>query len=82
MQMRIEDGGINMEERKDIEPVNWNTRNKVFLHYALNGMDLQEAYDLAMCRMYRLANKSLGWEKPPAFLIEKLNNYAEKTEEK
>ena len=70
-----------MEDRKIIEPIHWDTRNKVFIHYALNGMDLQEAYDLAMCKMYRLANKSLGWEKPPKSLIETLKNYEEKTEE-
>ena len=70
-----------MEDRKDIEPVLWNNRNKVFINLALNGMNLQDAYDLAMCRMYRLASKSLGWGKPPKSLIESLNNYKEKTEE-
>jgi len=69
------------KEEPTMEPINWDTRNKVFLHYALNGMSLQDAYDLAMCRMYRLANKSLGWGKPPISLIEKLNDYAEKKEQ-
>tara|TARA_R100001510_G_scaffold56994_1_gene63736 strand:+ start:782 stop:1108 length:327 start_codon:yes stop_codon:yes gene_type:complete len=67
--------------RNFMEPIHWETRNKVFINYALNGMNLQEAYDLAMCRMFRLANKSLGWEKPPVFLIEKINDYAEKKEQ-
>ena len=70
-----------MEDRKDIAPVNWSERNRVFIYQALNGMNLQDAYDLAMCRMYRLANKNLGWGKPPISLIERLNNYAEKKEQ-
>ena len=70
-----------MEDRNDIEPVLWSERNRVFIYHALNGMSLQDAYDLAMCRMYRLANKNLGWEKPPISLMERLNDYAEKKEE-
>ena len=70
-----------MEDRKNIAPVNWSDRNKVFIYHALNGMSLQDAYDLAMCRMHRLANMSLPWKKPPKSLIEMLRNYEEKTEE-
>ena len=70
-----------MEDRKDIAPVNWSERNRVFIYHALNGMNLQDAYDLAMCRMHRLANISLLWGKPPISLIEKLNDYAEKKEQ-
>ena len=68
-------------EEAEIKLVDWNIRNRVFIYHSLNGLSLQDAYDLAMCRMYRLVNKSLGWGKPPIPLIEKLNNYAEKTEE-
>ena len=75
-----------MEDRKDIEPVFWDIRNKIFIHQALKEdirtkAHLQNAYDIAMVTMYRVANKDLPWKEPPKSLIEKLNNYAEKTEE-
>ena len=74
-----------MEDRKDIEPVFWDIRNKAFIHHALKGdkskAHLQNAYDVAMVTMYRVANKDLPWKEPPKFLIEMLRNYEEKTEE-
>ena len=65
----------------EIKPVDLNTRNKVFLHYALNGMDLQEAYDLAMCKLYRAEGIDLPWGKPSAYLLGTLKNYMSKEEE-
>lgn len=75
-----------MEDRKDIEPVFWDIRNKVFIHTALGNdtkttAHLQNAYDIAMVTMYRMANIDLPWKEPPKSLIEMLKNYEEKTEE-
>ena len=71
-----------MEERMTgISPFNWGIRNKGFMRYALQGMDLQRAYDLAMCIMYRAEGKDLPWGKPSPSLLGTLKNYEPKEEE-
>lgn len=70
-----------MEERKSIKPVNWGIRNKAFIHFALKGIGLQQAYDLAMCSMYRAEERALPWGKPPETLLNILKNYEPKEEE-
>ena len=58
-----------------ISPFNWSIRNTAFKHYALQGMDLQQAHDLAMCIMYRAEGIDLPWGKPSPRLIKLLEQY-------
>tara|TARA_R100001510_G_C7650582_1_gene208118 strand:+ start:2216 stop:2425 length:210 start_codon:yes stop_codon:yes gene_type:complete len=69
-----------MEERKSIKPVSWGIRNKAFIHFALKGMDIQEAYDLAMCRLHRAEGIDLPWGEPSEALLGTLKNYEPKEE--
>ena len=70
-----------MREPKEIRPYNWGIRNTVFRLHALQGMDPQRAYDLAMCAMYRAEGVDLPWGKPSPFLLGKLKDYEPKEEE-
>ena len=60
---------------------NWHIRNKTFVHLVIGGMDIQEAYDLAMCRFHRAEGIYLPWGEPHKALLEILKNYEPKEEE-
>ncbi len=64
-----------------VTPFNWNIRNKTFIHLVLQGMDTQDAYDIAMCRFHRAEGIDLPWSNPPASLLGTLKNYMPKEEE-
>lgn len=64
-----------------MKPINWNIRNKTFIHLVLQGMDKQDAYDIAMCRLHRAEGIDLPWGEPPATLLGTLKNYMPKEEE-
>ena len=68
-------------KRTETKPFNWTLRNQTFIHFALQGMDLQDAYDIAMCRFYRAEGIDLPWGKPSAPLLGTLKNYMLKEEE-
>jgi len=66
---------------QDVKPVNWGIRNKTFIHFVIQGMDVQDAYDIAMCRFHRAEGEDLPWEKPSPCLLGTLKNYMPKEEE-
>jgi len=71
-----------MKDRyQGIKPVNWGIRTKTFIHLVLQGMDVQDAYDIAMCRFHRAEGIDLPWSNPPAPLLATLKNYQPKEEE-
>jgi len=70
------------ETYRGVKPVNWSVRNKTFIHLVvLQGMDIQDAYDIAMCRLHRAEGINLPWSNPPASLLGTLKNYMPKEEE-
>jgi len=68
-------------KRTETKPINWDMRNHTFIAFALQGMYLQDAYDIAMCRFHRAEGIDLPWGKPPASLLGTLKNYRSKEEE-
>ncbi len=58
--------------------VNWHIRNKTFVRSVLGGMDIQEAYDFAMCRLHRAEGIDLPWGEPHKALLEMLKHYEPK----
>ena len=60
---------------------NWHIRNTTFIRSVLRGMDIQEAYDLAMCRFHRAEGIYLPWGEPSEALLGMLKNYKPKEEE-
>ena len=64
-----------------MKPINWSIRNQTFIRLVLQGMDVQDAYDIAMCTLHRAEGKDLPWGKPPATLLGTLKNYQPKEEE-
>ena len=60
--------------------VNWHKRNITFVRSVLGGMDIQEAYDLAMCGLHRAEGIDLPWGEPSEALLGTLKNYEPKEE--
>jgi hypothetical protein len=58
-----------------MKPINWRIRDKTFIHLVLQGMDTQDAYDIAMCRLHRAEGINLPWSNPPASLLGMLGRY-------
>jgi len=69
-----------MDEERELPatPYNWSIRNTTFILHTVQGMDIQQAYDLAMCSMYRAEGIDLPWGKPSAHLLRMLRNYEPK----
>ena len=69
------------ETYQGIKPINWGIRNKIFIGLVLQGIDVQDAYDIAMCSLHRAEGIYLPWGEPPASLLGTLKNYMPKEEE-
>ena len=61
-----------------VKPFNWGIRNNTFYNLAMQGMDPQDAFDIAMCRLHRAEGIDLPWRNPPAALLGSLKTWVER----
>ena len=54
---------------------NWNIRSVAFKQGIAKGLSVQDAYDLAMCKLYRDAGKRLPWAGVNQTFLKRLNMF-------